>query len=933
MKNIYFINILLFAAMSSLPLAVRADVADETSGTCVIGYGERPIEEVTTAVSVIKAGDASRSSYLSTESALAGKAAGLTVLRTSGNEPGAEVFSLYIRGVGSENSVTAPYVLVDGIERSLSSIDVNEIESITVLKDGASNAIYGQRGANGTILVTTRRGREGKPAITFSTQLGWQSPTHRPEFLRSADYVTYYKKALANDGLTVPADSKYDPANYVAGRDMTMYPDVDWYDEFVRKNSFQQQYRLTFTGGTKAVRYFMFLGYAGQDGVFKHTDLNKGYSTNVKYERFNIRANIDANITRTLTAALDIATIIDNRNRPNVSTSDIFSTISSIVPNAMPVTYEDGTLAGTSQYRQNPLGMISRTGYTKTRNVGLQIRAKAVQSLDMVIKGLNAEIVFGYDGESAYGLTKAEKYATSERQPDGSYSVYGENVPLALNQSANDKHYRYLIGFYGGLNYKNTFDRHTVGANVRYYQSQDFVRGDNSAYGKQGVNGTVSYDFDKRYFVDFGFSYDGSDEYAPGKRFGFFPAVSAAYLISNEDFLKGSTALTMLKLRASYGEAGNCRTSGIDRYAWQPHWYGYDTSWGGYIFGSGFSWSDGAWEGRQPNPDLTWERTHNYNVGVDLTLFNKLSFSADGFIHKRDNILLTLSNSTVGALGMPAPYANIGKVTNRGFEVSVGYNDRAGNVNYSVNANVSYAVNRIDRTDEVDNRPANLCRTGHSVGQPFGLVAIGYYKDQADIDASPYNTLYQVRPGDIKYQDVNGDKIINEEDQMAIGYSTVPRWNMALSAGMEYKGFDLSFLLTAFVDRSVMLSNANAWAFRNNGNATGIVRGAWEAGVREDKATYPRLTTEDNKNNYRTSTYWLKSGDFLRLSNVEIGYSFPQEWMNSIRLSGLRVYANAQNLFTADNLGDYNVDPEVVDAGLTGYPVTRSFNFGLKLQF
>lgn len=932
MKNSNFIRITLAAALLAAPAGLYAESTAEES--VVVGYTERPASEVTTAVTTVKAVDLSRSSLLSTESALAGKATGLTVMRTSGSQPGAEINALYIRGVGSENSYTAPYVLVDGIERSLSSVDVNEIESITILKDGASNAIYGQRGANGTILVTTKRGREGKPVITFSTQLGWQSPTHRPEFLGSADYVSYYTKALINDGLNVPTDLKYNPSSYMsADRNQYLYPDVNWYDEFVARNSFQQQYRLSMNGGTKVVRYFMFLGYAGQDGLLKHTDLNKGFNTNLNYERFNIRANIDANITNTLTAALDIATIIENRNRPNVETGTLFSTLSSITPNAMPVTYEDGSLAGTSLYQENPLGMISRTGYTKSRSIGLQIRAKLKQELDMLTPGLSAELVFGYDGTSTYGLTKTEKYATHELQPDGTFSTYGEDVPLALNLSANDKAYQYLMGFYGGLNYKRYFGIHTVGANVRYYQNQLFVRGDNSPYGKQGVNGTVSYDFDKRYFIDFAFSYDGSDEYAPGKRFGFFPAVSAAWNISNESFLKGSPAVTLLKLRASYGEAGNCKTIGFDRYAWQSHWYGYDNSWGGYIFGTGFSWSDGAWEGRQPNPDLTWERTRNYNVGVDLSLFDRLTVNIDGFIHKRGNTLLTLTNSTAATLGMPAPYANIGRVTNRGFEANVAYNDRAGNVNYFVNFNASFARSRIDRTDEVDNRPLNLRRTGHAVGQPFGLVAVGYYKDQADIDASPRNALYRVRPGDIKYMDVNGDNIIDETDEVAIGKSEVPEWNLGFSAGAEYKGFDISFLISAFLGRSVLLDNANAWAFRNNGNATSIVAGAWEAGVREDDASYPRLTTEDNRNNYRTSTYWLKNGDFLRLSNVEIGYTFPKKWMEKARLGGLRVFANGQNLLTADNLGKYNVDPEVIDAGLTGYPMTRSFNFGLKLQF
>ena len=915
---------------ASLTIVLKKEDAGEI---CQIGYNTRPSHEVTTAITTIRSNELSRSSLLSAESALAGKAAGLTVLRTNGNEPGVELNNLYIRGIGTENAFRSPYILVDDIERSLGGLDVHEIESVTILKDGAANTQYGQRGANGTILVTTKRGIVGKPQIEFISQVGIQQPTHRPHYLGSKEYVSLYNKALLNDGLSVPSGPKYNPETYTGSQDRLLYPDVNWYDEFVRNNALQQQYKITFRGGTDIIRYFMLLGYADQDGLYKYSNLNCGYSTNLNYSRFNVRANLDANISKSLVVSLDLATRVENQNMPNASTNSVFTALSTIVPNAMPIQYAENQLGGTSQYQENPLGMISRTGFSQNRGVSLQIKAKAVQNLSMLTKGLNAEFVFGYDGKSSYGLMKDEQYATYELQGNGNYTKYGEDVPLALNMSATGKDYFYLMNLYGGLNYDRTFYKHSIGGNIRYYQAQTFVRGDNPAYGKQGLNGGIRYDFDKRYFINLNFAYDGSDEYAPGNRFGFFPAVSAAWLISNEEFLKNNPVLTYLKMRASYGEAGSCKTLGIDRYAYQAHWYGYDSSWGGYIFGTGFPWSDGAWEGRNPNPDLTWETTKNYNIGFDLSLFNRLSLSIDGFVHKRNNTIMALENTTSSVVGKPAPYANIGKVNNKGFEATIAYNNKTGKVNYYVQANAAFARNQIERTDEIANLAENLKRTGHSVTQPFGLVAIGYYKDQSDIDNSPINTLYKVRPGDIKYKDINKDNIINEEDEMAIGMPSVPEWTLGLSAGVEYKGFDLSFLFSGFAGRSVYMDNSSAWMLYNNGNATSLAYGAWEAGVREDNATHPRLTTESNRNNYRSSTFWLKNGNFLRLSNIELGYSFPRQWINKLNLKELRFYVNGQNLFTVDHLGDFNVDPEVINAGITDYPMVRTFNVGLSLKF
>jgi len=897
------------------------------------GYGTRKLSELTTAVSVISANDLSRSFVTSTETALAGKATGLTVLSNVGKEPGFESNSIYIRGIGTENGMRSPYILVDDVERGIGQMDVNEIESVSILKDGASNAQYGQRGANGTILITTKRGFIGKPEIEFISQLGIQKPTNLPAFLNSKEYVTLYDKALQNDGLSLPTDSKYNPTMYDGTQNPLLYPNINWYNEFLNKTAPQQQYKLMFRGGTDFIRYFMLFSYLDQSGLYKHTSENKGYNTNIDYNRFNIRTNLDASVTKSLLVSLDLAGSMENKNMPNSSAGDIYNTLSSLTPNAMPIQYSDSMLGGTSQYQKNPLGMIARTGNRQDRAITMQIKAKAVQQLDFITDGLTAEAALGYNGNTTYGLMRSRTYATYESQSDGTYTRYGENSDISLGMSSTNQGFTYLLNFYGGLKYNKIFGQHGVGGSLRYYQAQTFIRGDNPPYGKLGMNGGANYNFDKRYFLDFSFSYDGSDEFAAGHRFGFFPAVSGAWLISNENFLKDNHTISFLKLRASYGEAGNCKTSGLDRYAYESHWSGFENSSGGYIFGTGFAWSNGAWEGRISNPDLTWETTHNYNVGVDISLLDKLTFNLDGFIHNRNNVILALVNSSPLILGATAPYANTGSVLNKGFEAGVTYKNNINDLNFFLQGNVSFARNKITKTDEVDGLPDNLKRTGYSVTQQRGMLATGYYKNQEDIDKSPYNALYKVRPGDIKYQDVNGDNIINSLDEVAIGSPSVPEWTFGLSAGVDYKGFDISFLVSAFAGRTVYLNNSAVWLLKDNGNATALAYGAWEAGVREDDATYPRLTTESNTNNYRSSSYWMKNGNFLRLSNLEVGYSFSGKWLKTTKIKELRIYANGQNLFTLDYLSDYNLDPEVVNAGITGYPNMKLFNIGLNVKF
>lgn len=899
-----------------------------------IGYVEQTKQTLTSSISVIQSPELIKSPVTSTENALIGKAAGLTVLQNVGNEPGYESSSIYIRGVGTFGQFRSPLVLVDDVERSFKQLDIQEIESVSVLKDGAANAQYGQRGANGTLLITTKRGFAGKTEIDLISQAGMQEPTRLPQFLNSKEYVTLYNKALTNDGLSIPSGEKYNPVMYDGTRSPYSFPDVDWYNSFLKKTTPQQQYKITFRGGTDVIKYFILFGYLNQEGLYKNTDLNKNFNTNIQYNRYNIRSNFDATISKSFSVSLDLAGQIENKNMPNISSSTIFNSLSTLAPNVMPILYGDGKIGGTSQYQTNPYGMISQTGYRQDRSKNLQVKASGVQKLDFILPGLSANATVAYDGISSYGMGKSSNYATYELQSDDTYSKYGEDKQLSLSQEKFYDYYQYMLAFYSGISYNKEFGIHSLDANVRYYQSQLYKQGDNPPFDRQGINGKATYGYDKKYFAELSFSYDGCEEFAPGKRFGFFPSIAGGWLISNESFMKGNPAINFLKLRASYGESGNSKT-GYDRYAYQSHWSGFDSSYGGYIFGSGFSWSDGAWEGRLNNPELTWETSHTTNLGLDIEVFKTFSFNFDVFRSNRTNIISEQSNTSPLTVGAPFSLINIGSVLNQGFELTAQQKSKIGRVGYYVQANVSFARNKITTMDEVEGLKDYQSRIGKSVTQLWGLEAIGFYKDQNDILNSPLSTFYKVQPGDIKYKNQNPDEdnVINSYDEVPVGSPSIPEWTFGFSLGFDYKGFDFSTLISGVANRSVYLNNAAVWVIQNNNKATDIAYGAWESNVNEQTATYPRLTTENNLNNYRPSSFWIINGDFIRLSNIELGYQLPHTILNKVKIKNVRFYVNGQNLLSLDHLAKYHLDPEVVDAGVTGYPTMRVFNIGINVKF
>lgn len=751
-----------------------------------------------------------------------------------------------------------------------------------------------------------------------------------PKYLGSAEYVTLYNKALKNDGLPLPVDSRYDPAMYDGTHDLFRYPDVDWYGEFLKPAAPQSQYKLSMRGGTSAVRYFVFMGATSQDGIYQYSDINPQYKTNPKFTRYNLRSNVDVDVTKSLLVSVDLAARVENRHVPNSSAASIFSTLSQLPPNAMPVTNRDSSIAGTSVYRNNPLGMISKTGYRDNYQRILLGNVEATQKLDFLLKGLSANVMIGLDGNNYFSLGRSQTYAVYQEFQSGDsleYLKYGDNSDISINTTKFDDGFAYMLTTLGGLSYSLEKGASSISADLKYMQSRYVQAGNNLAYANQGIFGRATYGLKQKYFAEFGFAWNGSEDFRKGNRFGFFPSVSAAWLVSNESFLKDNRVISFLKVRGSFGMTGNGKL-GLERFPYEQKYY----SGGGYIFGSGYGWTDGSYEGRIPNPNIGWEESLNANIGIDLEMNDLIDLTIDFFNQDRKNIITTSANITPSIIGQALPYENNGEVVNRGFEATIGHSQKGKDWGYTIRGNVSYAINKIISMQEVSGLPDYQYRRGKSASAIWGLEAIGFFRDEEDIANSPYQSFEAVQPGDVKFRDQNGDHIIDNQDQIVIG-DRIPRWNLGLLAGINYKGFDLNLVISGILGRTVMLTNNSIWILQNNGKVTDIAYGAWEQGVNEESATYPRLTTLNNKNNYNTSTLWARNGNYMKIINLEIGYSLPAKWMSRIRIKEFRLFVNTYNLLSLDSITETNLDAEVPDAGVSGYPVMRVYNTGLSVKF
>jgi len=911
----------------------------------VVGYGTQKKASVTGAISSINQTLLKQTPTANISNALVGKITGLTAVQASG-EPGQDGSTLWIRGKATFSGSTNPLILVDGVERAFGDVDANEIESVSILKDASATAVYGVRGANGVILITTKRGDVGAPKVSFNYSYGLQAPTRIGEYCNSYEALTLYEEGLSNDGKG-PQHSKDIIEKY---RDRSkpaynyLYPDVSWTDELLRKTTPMMQSNINVSGGNDLYRYFISVGYLNQDGIYKHADL-KEYSTNAKKQRYNFRSNIDVNIARDFKLMLNLGGIIEDDNYPGTSSSDLFYAIKTRFPYVYPMTNPDGSIAEVPNGEQNPYAMLTQTGYQANKNNTLTVTAGVIWDLShLITKGLSMTGRLSFDTWNYRNVArkkdyKAYQYSVDENETDlinnGTYTTARNgNETLGYSVSAGGTRYT-LLEFM--TNYARKFGKHDVTGLFMYNQSSKLADASNEVdglpYRKQGLVGRITYNYDGKYYTEFNAGYNGSENFKKGHRMGFFPAVSASWVLSEEQFMKSIKAIDLLKFRFSYGLVGNDDIGA--RFLYLSKW---ETNWPGYTFGptgNGMSLG-GAGVSATGNESLTWEKAKKLNIGMDLDLWHSLiHITSDLFFERRNDILCNPQTIPTTSGVSALPEINAGVVRNKGFEIEIEHRKNFRDWGYSIKGNFSYATNKIINCDEPDksNKPWQR-RTGRNIDEAWGYIAEGMFQTEKEVENSPKMSENNIQPGDIKYKDINNDNTINDDDAGYIGKRLTPDKILGLSLSGNWKGLDFSVLLQGAFGGYTWFTGAACWPFESKASVSKDVLGNyWSKNNTEAqnlKVFYPRMVSDHNNNNYVNSTYWLRSSDYLRLKNVEIGYRLSQKVLKLIGIESLRFYVNASNLITWDHMKIF--DPEAPGGGVS-YPQMKVYNMGVNIQF
>ncbi|WP_162850054.1 TonB-dependent receptor [Sphingobacterium yanglingense] len=922
-------------AYSPLVIILAADNST-LSEVVVLGFGQTQKKIAQTgAIASIGLKELKQSPTANVTNALAGRLPGLTAIQISG-EPGNDRSQLLIRGRASFNGAE-PLITIDGVQKDYSAIgllDVNEIENVTILKDASATAIYGVKGANGVIIVTTRRGKEGKPTIGASVQTAVQNSIRLPKYLGSYEYALLANEAYLNDNPmgTAPYNSEALEA-YRTGSDPLKYPNIDWFDAMM-KPALQTQANFNIGGGSALARYFVNIGFTDQGGIYKTTE-NKQYNPRSNFKRYNFRSNIDVDFSPNFSMGLNLYGAIENKRDPNVSVPDLFWTLNQLPPNAFPIMYPTGFYAENGFFL-NPARLLNETGYRESYNSSLSGMLSATRKLNFITEGLSVKGNYSFDGyfQNNFSRLKQVRRAvykgSGDYNDENNYTYLGSDIPLSAPTSIFNQNRDIWMDV--SLNYQRKFANHDVTGLLLVNRTQK-VLGNTIPYVSQGIVSRLTYNYMYKYFFEANVGYNGTDNFAADKRYGIFPAFSAGWVLSEESFLKQNTVVSFLKLRGSYGLTGSDLLNGR-RWLFNSEFIRNQAS--GYLFGEQLYGVEGIYEGAMANPDVTWETAKKANVGVELKLWNDLfSVTADVFSEKRNNILITRSSvpGLIGMSGANLPPANFGKVDNAGFEFEVGHKNRINALSYFINANMSYAKNKIIFMDE-ENKPYDYMRaTGKSLGQIMGLEAIGFFKDEMDIRLSP-SQYGKLIPGDVKYRDRNGDGVIDDNDMGPIGKSNIPEYFFGISGGVNWKNFDLSFLFQGAGNSSRTLVGGMAWEFYEGGKVREEHLNRWTPENAEN-ATWPALHYGGNSNNHRSSSFFLEDNSYIRLKNLELGYTFKDvPFIKKANLSSIRIYANGMNLYTWTR-AQKMMDPEYWAANTIGaiYPAQRIMNFGLTVGF
>lgn len=921
----------------------------------VVGYGAQKKESVVGAISQVSSKELLASPAANVSQAIAGKIPGVITTQTSG-APGQDDTKINIRGRATFAGDGSPLILVDGVERTFSQIAPDDIETISVLKDASATAVYGVRGANGVMLITTKRGRDQKPEVNLTANWQIQSPTRSDTYLDSYQSVVLLEEALKNDGLPSQFSAndiemyRKSAAGELSGLDAMLYPNVDWYDEVLKKSAPAQRYNVSVRGGTKRMRYYASAELYDQKGLIKELSQDMyGNSSSPSYRRYAFRANMDLFLTKDLTFSVNFGTRFEERRGSNTSESSTFSQTFYEMNHTpgwlFPVSYEvqngesTKTLyGGSSQYQSNIVAALAKGGYYRATNTINETNFVLDYKMDWLTKGLSAKGMVSFDYDSYYKKMFKADFATYELndrdnyESMDAYNQFNSDGELAYSKENSTTYKLYMEA---QVNYARQFGKHDVTAMVLYNQN-DYRYNSELAKRYQGLVGRVTYGYDDRYLAEFNAGYNGSENFLQGKRFGFFPAVSLGWRISNEEFMAGTAQwLNNLKIRASYGEVGNdiyTVNGTAQRFLYEEKWSQVSNA---YYFGS--SGKTGIYESQYPNLGVTWERAHKYNVGLEFGLWNGLlNGNIDVFYEKRNDILTSYLTRPQW-VGVALAAGNLGETKNSGYEIELKHNNRINeDLSYNVGLTYSHARNEIISMDEPELKTAYRKREGNPISQYFGLIAEGFVT-QADLDNPdfPVSTFGAVKVGDLKYKDANGDGFIDDRDESRIGYSDIPENTYALSLGVNYKGWGFSVMFQG-VDHVSRYYDAEAmYAFVSGGKVKEHHLERWNPAQSEaynlQHANYPLLHYDNyGDHNQRTNSFFLKNGSFVRLKNIELSYTLPENWSKVAGMSNCRLYVNANNLITWDHLNNLT-DPE--SNGSNRYPIMKTVNFGVNIKF
>lgn len=907
-----------------------------------IAYTKQNKLGLTSAVSNIT-GEQLEDSYVTNiGNTLFGKLSGLTV-NPVGGEPGKDHPTYNIRGITTLNNA-APLIYVDGFEMTMDLLMPEEIESISILKDAAALAPFGIKGANGVIWVTTKRGKIADPKLKVSLKTGLQEPTKLPKFVDAYNYASLYNEANSNDNYNIwsPYYSNEQLNAYKTGNDGTianydlLYPNVNWYDEVLKSSAPTTNADVSFSGGNKSVRYFLLLGYQHTEGLYKDTDKKRGINSNLDYKRFNLRANVDAQLTNIFDVSVQFGGAIEDQYTPGATTSSLWNNMAKYPANAFPVKTPKGW-GGTALHPDNPKATVIQKGFRQFHYRSLQASLTLGQNLEFITPGLRLTETYSlqnYTGSYYYkyrDFQRFQPYAVSDTEV-GYYVTGSQDNDFTISQtgtSRNTQNVRQNIQL--ALTYDRRFNLHQFHGSVIFHTDEYLIDGDNVPFVTRGFMGRLGYGYNSKYFTELGYAINGTGDFPKGNNIGFFPSLSVAWLASNEDFLKNSRTIDLLKLRASIGILGNSDIGG-QRFAYQQYYHNKNSS-------TKFGWEGTAsaallYEYTMANRDLTWEKALKANIGIDARLLKKLDVELDLFYERRYDILV--SQNEFEYLGILTGMSNEGEVTNKGMELSLMWQDKIGKVSYYAQSTFSFARNKIEKMNEVPRAEEYLKRTGKSISQPFALEAMGLFQSWEEINdpSTPKHTFEEVQPGDIRYVDQNGDGFIDDNDLVALKdrYSSLPEITYGINVGANYGDFDLKLTGYGVANRSVYLNGINNWAFQNSGNVSEWALDRWayypDQGIdTRSTASYPRLSLGTNSNNWRNSSFWSKNGGYFRLSEVILGYTIPRSITTKIKIDKLRVFILASNLLTIDDID--MVDPAV----MTGHSFLKSFNIGLNLNF